>query len=112
MMDPSRMLASTRAGLERELLRSALTDVAPDEVRARVLQAVSAVLVTAAGASAATAAGASAATAAGPGAMGARAVAGAAGKLWRLASLRAICLGALLGAGVGVGIALRQPTES
>lgn len=116
MMDPSRLLA-TRAGLERELLRSALTDVAPDEVRARVLQSVSAVLATsaAAGASAAAAAGTNAATAAG-GTTGAGAISGAGGKLWGLASggsrvLRAVGLGALLGAGVSVAVVLHHPSE-
>jgi hypothetical protein len=115
-MDPSRLLA-TRAGLERELLRSALTDVAPDEVRARVLQSVSAVLATsaAAGASAAAAAGANTAAAAG-GTTGAGAISGAGGKLWGLASggsrvLRAVALGALLGAGVSVAVVLHHPTE-
>ncbi|MEO8177884.1 MAG: hypothetical protein ABI895_03530, partial [Deltaproteobacteria bacterium] len=47
-MDPSRLLATARGGLERELLRSALTDVAPDEVRARVLRSVNEVLATSA----------------------------------------------------------------
>jgi hypothetical protein len=108
MRDPSRMLASSRAGLERELLRSALTDVAPDEVRARVLQSVSAVLVT----SAST--GAAAAAAAGGGSTATGAVSSAAGKLWGLAGagprvLLAVSLSALLGAGISVAIALHSP---
>jgi len=44
MMDPLRLLESAHGGLERELLRSALAEVAPDAVRARVLTSVSEVL--------------------------------------------------------------------
>jgi hypothetical protein len=48
MKDPSRLLETTRSGLERGLLRSAYGDVAPDAVRARVLESVNKVLAEAA----------------------------------------------------------------
>ena len=44
-MDPSRLVDTTWVGLERELLRSAREEVAPNAVRMRVHQAVGAVLV-------------------------------------------------------------------
>lgn len=47
MKDPSRLLDTTRSGLERGLLRSAYGDVAPDAVRARVLESVNEVLFSA-----------------------------------------------------------------
>ena len=43
-MDPSRLVDTTWVGLERELLRSAREEVAPNAVRMRVHQAVGAVL--------------------------------------------------------------------
>ena len=43
-MDPSRLVDTTWVGLERELLRSAREEVAPNAVRMRVHQSVGAVL--------------------------------------------------------------------
>jgi len=43
-MDPSRLVDTTWVGLERELLRSARQEVAPNAVRMRAHQAVGAVL--------------------------------------------------------------------
>jgi len=126
MTDPSRLLATARGGLERELLRSALTDVAPDEVRARVLRSVNEVLAASgalvagasyAGSSTATAGTAtSTATAgtatAGAGMAGAGAAASAGGKLFLgLPWLHAVCLSGLVVAGAGAGVALYRPVD-
>jgi hypothetical protein len=100
MMDPLRLLETARGGLEQDLLRSALTEVAPDAVRARVLQSVSEVL--ASPASVATSAGSSTSSSASAGvSIGVRGPGGLSKLALALKSVNGYCLAGVLAIAVG-----------